>query len=364
MAPPPASSSNSSPPPPPQRASTSQNPPRTKSSQSQQQQQPERPKSRASHATASSTTSTVTMSTLHAATPISMDLSTLLPRGPLESMVNQWLFDDLPSFDVGGMVVGTAEQEAIVWMKSSGVLAGLPFVQTIFEVLDCTVTWDDGIEEGQFYEAGNGTQRVKIATITGPVHKLLQGERTALNALSRCSGVATAAREAVEVARLLGWKGWVSGTRKTTPGFRLVEKYGLLIGGAATHRLDLSQMVMLKDNHIWACQNNITQAVQTARQAAGFSQKIEVECQTVEQAIEAARAGADIVMLDNYVQPEKLKHDAATLKQQFPHVLIEASGGITVETMADYLSEHIDIVSQGKLTQGYACIDFSMKVTH
>ena len=278
--------------------------------------------------------------------------------------MNQWLFDDLPSFDVGGMVVGTAEKEAIVWMKSSGVLAGLPFVQTIFEVLDCIVTWDEGIEEGQFYEAGNGTQRVKIATITGPIHKLLQGERTALNALSRCSGVATAAREAVEVARLLGWKGWVSGTRKTTPGFRLVEKYGLLVGGAATHRMDLSQMVMLKDNHIWACNNNITQAVQTARQAAGFSQKIEVECQTVDQAVEAARAGADIVMLDNYVQPDKLKQDAATLKQQFPHVLIEASGGITVETMADYLSEHIDIVSQGKLTQGYSCIDFSMKVTH
>ena len=206
----------------------------------------------------------------------------------------------------------------------------------------------------------SGSNKLALATVVGPVNRILQGERTALNTLSRCSGVATASREAAKIAESLGWKGYTAGTRKTTPGFRIVEKYGLLVGGVATHRLDLSQMVMLKDNHIWSA-GSITKAVKLARQAAGFSQKIEVECQSKEEAVEAAKAGADIVMLDNFA-PNKLKEDAKSLKEEFPHLLIEASGGITVQTMRDYLSEHVDILSQGKLTQGYSCLDFSLKI--
>jgi nicotinate-nucleotide pyrophosphorylase (carboxylating) len=128
------------------------------------------------------------------------------------------------------------------------------------------------------------------------------------------------------------------------------------------HKKDLSQMVMLKDNHIWAC-GSITNAVKLARKAAGFSQKIEVECQSLEEAIEAAEAGADIVMLDNF-EPSQLKKDAEAFKGKFPYVLVEASGGITTKTMPDYLCPHVDIVSQGKLTQGYSCVDFSLKITH
>lgn len=121
-------------------------------------------------------------------------------------------------------------------------------------------------------------------------------------------------------------------------------------------------MVMLKDNHIWAC-GSIENAVKAARKAAGFSQKIEVECQSLEEALEAAGAGADIVMLDNF-EPAQLKKDAAFFKEKYPHVLVEASGGITTETMPDYLSPNVDIVSQGKLTQGYSCVDFSLKIIH
>jgi len=106
---------------------------------------------------------------------------------------------------------------------------------------------------------------------------------------------------------------------------------------------------------------SITQAVQLARQAAGFSQKIEVECQTLDDAMEAAQAGADIVMLDNF-GPAELKENAKKFKDEYPNVLVEASGGITVDTMQEYLSEHVDIISQGKLTQGYACLDFSLKL--
>ena len=155
----------------------------------------------------------------------------------------------------------------------------------------------------------------------GPANALLLGERTALNTLSRASGVATRARAASELARAHAWHGRVAGTRKTTPGFRVVEKYALLVGGAATHRLDLSQMVMLKDNHIWSA-GGISGAVRVARAAAGFTSKIEVECRTHEEAIEAARAGADIVMLDNF-GAEPLKAVAAKLKTEFPALVIE-----------------------------------------
>jgi len=286
--------------------------------------------------------------------------ATLLPQN-LRDVVKGWVHDDMPSFDVGGMVVGDSEKQAKLLMKSSGVLAGTPFFQTVFESLGCKVEWNDGVaKEGISHEIDG--QKLHLATVTGPVHLILRGERTALNTLSRCSGVATLSRKASDKAKAAGWKGWVAGTRKTTPGFRVVEKYGLLVGGAATHRLDLSQMVMLKDNHIWAC-GSIEKAVNLARQAAGFSQKIEVECQSLEEAMEAAGAGADIVMLDNF-EPAQLKADAAKFKETFPHVLVEASGGITIETMVDYLSGHVDVVSQGSLTQGYSAVDFSLKVVH
>ena len=126
------------------------------------------------------------------------------------------------------------------------------------------------------------------------------------------------------LANDMGWSGNVAGTRKTTPGFRLVEKYALIVGGVAPHRHDLSQMIMLKDNHV-NVMGSITKAVRKAKEAAGFSIKIEVECQSKEQAIEAATAGADIVMLDNYTA-EQIGEDSMLLKDQFPNLLIEASG--------------------------------------
>lgn len=290
-----------------------------------------------------------------------VDYQALIPEERLDDIVRQWILDDIPSFDVGSLVVGTNQQQATLWMKSPGVFAGKPFFDAVFRVLQCQVEWTADAVEGKFHADASSENKIALATVSGPVHKILQGERTGLCTISRCSGVATAARQVAEKARSLGWHGWMAGTRKTTPGFRIVEKYGLLVGGVATHRLDLSQMVMLKDNHIWSAGGSITAAVQLARGAAGFSQKIEVECQSHAQAVEAARAGADIVMLDNFA-PAQLCVDAQALKTEFPHLLVEASGGITLDTMSDYLTEHVDIVSQGALTQGYACLDYSLKI--
>ena len=163
-----------------------------------------------------------------------MDFSSLLPMN-IDSVIEGWLQDDMPSFDVGGLVVGCEEKEAQLFMKSSGVLAGKVFVEKVFHLLGCVLEWHTDIATEGDYQ--NVPGKICIATVKGPVHQLLRGERTALNTLSRCSGVATLSREASDRAKNLGWNGWVAGTRKTTPGFRVVEKYGLLVGGAATHRL-------------------------------------------------------------------------------------------------------------------------------
>lgn len=255
-------------------------------------------------------------------------------------------------------MVGDEPHHAMLLGKAAGVLAGVPFADQVFREAGCTATWL--VPEGHFITADEAAAKAPVARVEGPTRALLVAERTALNILSRCSGVATAAHTAMELARQHGWQGRVAGTRKTTPGFGLVEKYGLLVGGADTHRMDLSHMVMLKDNHIWSS-GSIASSVAKARSVAGFSTKIEVECTSEADAREAAGAGADVLMLDNYT-PAALKEVAGRLKEEWPHVTIEASGGITSATMPDFFSPHVDIISQGALTNGYATLDFSLKV--
>ena len=261
-------------------------------------------------------------------------------------------------WDIGGFVVGEDANQASLLAKAPGVLAGVPFVDAVFEVLGCEVEWQR--EEGSIITAEDAAAKLPVAIVTGPTRKLLIGERTALNILSRCSGVATATSAAVELGKAAGWHGSVAGTRKTTPGFGLIEKYGLLVGGGDTHRMDLSNMVMLKDNHIWAT-GSITASVEKARAAAGFSTKIEVECTSVQDGVEAAEAGADVIMLDNFTA-ETLPRAAKQLKDAYPNLIIEASGGITVEMLPDFFSEYVDVISQGALTNGYDTLDFSLKV--
>jgi len=210
------------------------------------------------------------------------------------SIIPSWLQEDAPSFDYGGYVVGDDCRVATLSGKSPGVLAGAPFFEEIFRQLGCTVEWN--IAEGESF---SGIPRNAIATVTGPARRLLMGERTALNLLARCSGIAYRARHIQELKFKHGFKGVIAATRKTTPGFRLVEKYGVIVGGCDTHRQDLSSMVMLKDNHIWS-KGSITSAVTAARDVCGFSLKIEVECRTEQEADEAVHAGADVIMLDNF----------------------------------------------------------------
>lgn len=251
--------------------------------------------------------------------------------------------------------MGSQEVEARLLCKTPhSILAGSPFFTAVFTELGCTVDWM--YEEG----ADSGPDAITHAVVRGPARCLLLGERPALNCLARASGIATRCSQLQAMARAGGWHGEVAGTRKTTPGFRLVEKYAMLVGNVSMHRQDLSGMVMLKDNHVWASES-ITQAVKAARSVCGFSSKIEVECRSAEEGREAACAGADIVMLDNF-QPQELHVAARALKEAFPTLVIEASGGVTQENLTMYFSPYVDIISLGCITQGCPVVDFSLKV--
>lgn len=180
---------------------------------------------------------------------------------------------------------------SIITANITGVLAGLPFAEGIFHYFDCQVQW-------KYPEGQRLAKPAIVGVIQGPSNKLLMAERTALNVLSRACGVATVANE-IATQLKPKWKGEVTGNRKTTPGFRIVEKYAMYVGGISTHRYDLSSMTMIKDNHIKA-NGNIGKSITLLRSKLGKLMKIEVECSDLKEALEAAKSGADVVMLDNF----------------------------------------------------------------
>ncbi|OMH80116.1 Nicotinate-nucleotide pyrophosphorylase [carboxylating] [Zancudomyces culisetae] len=300
-----------------------------------------------------------------------MSENLLLSTGVKQKIID-WLSEDIPSFDYGGHVVGNEVKTADLFCKKKA-LKNNTFYCTSTLLSLKILTWIEWYyQEGEEIDVDKSeSKRIAVAKVTGPVNKLLQGERVALNLIARCSGIATKARKLAELAKQHGYNGLVAGTRKTTPGFRIVEKYGMLVGGIDGHRMDLSSMIMLKDNHVWAT-GSITKAVESAKRVGGFSVKIEVECRSLDEAKEAIQAGADIVMLDNF-KGKELVSAAALLKEYCcsgdlssgrSGVLIEASGGITENNIAEYFSDSVDIISMGNITQDVNHIDFSLKVTH
>lgn len=289
----------------------------------------------------------------------------LLPaNGQWKQDVTNWLQEDVPSFDYGGFVVGSARKEATLLCKQDGILCGVPFAQEVFKQCQLDVEW--------LYKEGDELQPSKIdsgklpvARVSGEARNILLAERTALNLISRSSGIATASRKTVTTARRVGYKGIIAGTRKTTPGLRRLEKYSMVVGGCDSHRYDLSSMVMLKDNHIWSL-GSITKAVQSAREACGFAVKIEVECQTEKEADEAIEAGADVIMLDNFTH-DSLKVCAQSLKSKWQgkkQFLLECSGGLKLDNLESYLCPEIDVYSTSSIHQGTGVIDFSLKLDH
>lgn len=292
-------------------------------------------------------------------------LSDLLPvSSQWKNKITSWIQEDIPDFDYGGYVVGNRHQTASLFCKSDGILCGIPFAQEVYEQCELKVEWhfkEATLLEPSHTESG----KIKVASISGPAKNILQAERLSLNILSRCSGIATQSYYTIQRARKASYKGIIAGTRKTTPGLRLLEKYSMLVGGIDMHRYDLSQMIMLKDNHIWAT-GSITKAIESARNVGGFSHKIEVEVQSEDAANEAIQAGADVIMLDNF-DHDKLRIVAQSIKQKWngkKNFLLECSGGLTIDNIEEFLCNDIDIYSTSSVHQGCKVIDYSLKIDH
>lgn len=244
------------------------------------------------------------------------------------------------------------EGEVQLICKEDGIIAGLQIFERVFTLLDPQTQVDFLVKDGD--KVTNGQLMGKVH---GDIRVLLSGERTALNYLQRMSGIATYTRQ---VAKLLeGSKVTLLDTRKTTPNCRVFEKYAVRVGGGCNHRYNLSDGVLLKDNHIGAA-GSVTKAVQMAKAYAPFVRKIEIEVETLEQVKEAVEAGADIIMLDN-MTPEVMKQAVELIDGR---AQTECSGNITKENIQKIREIGVDFVSSGALTHSAPILDISMKNLH
>ena len=289
-----------------------------------------------------------------------------------DSKIEQWLREDVGHHDVTNQVPGETTGRLVA--KESGVVAGIEAARAVFEYLGVTVT--DSALPGDRIDAGD-----TVLSVEGAARDVLRGERVAVNITGHASGVATKTRHAVDAAREVDRRETadvpssgaarresdsdsvrIAGTRKTTPGLRGVEKRAIVAGGGDTHRLDLSHLVMVKDNHV--AEMGLERAVEQFRERASFATKIEAEVEDPEYAPRAAESGADIVLLDNMSPAETeeavglLRGTAVDLGRE---VLAEASGGITVADVPAYAATGVDVISMGSLTHSAPTLDYSFR---
>ena len=268
-----------------------------------------------------------------------------------DQLIRMALQEDITSEDVStNAVMPTATKGTVELIaKEDGVIAGLDIYARVFTILDEKTEIDFYCKDGDEVKKGE-----LMATVTGDIRVLLSGERVALNYLQRMSGIATYTRQ---VAKLLeGSKVTLLDTRKTTPNCRVFEKYAVRVGGGCNHRYNLSDGVLLKDNHIGAA-GSVTKAIQMAKAYAPFVRKIEIEVETLEQVKEAVEAGADIIMLDN-MTPEVMKQAVELIDGR---AQTECSGNITKENIQKIREIGVDFVSSGALTHSAPILDISMK---
>ena len=271
-----------------------------------------------------------------------------------DKLILQALEEDITSEDISTNAVMPKEQmgEVDLICKEDGVIAGLWVFERVFTLLDPNVTVSLSVKDGDEVKKGQ-----KMGTVAGDIRVLLSGERTALNYLQRMSGIATYTRS---VAKLLeGSKTKLLDTRKTTPNMRIFEKYAVRAGGGYNHRYNLSDGVLLKDNHIGAA-GSVRKAVEMAREYAPFVRKIEIETENLDMVREAVEAGADIIMLDN-MSPEMMRDAVAYIDGR---AKTECSGNVTKENVAQLAAVGVDYISSGALTHSAPILDISLKNLH
>ena len=271
-----------------------------------------------------------------------------------DQLIHMALQEDITSEDVSTNAVMRSAVKGTVDLiaKEDGIIAGLDVYARVFQILDEKTEVHFNFKDGDAVKKGD-----LLATVNGDIRVLLSGERVALNYLQRMSGIATYTSQ---VAKLLeGSKVTLLDTRKTTPNCRVFEKYAVRVGGGCNHRYNLSDGVLLKDNHIGAA-GSVAKAVAMAKEYAPFVRKIEIEVETMDQVKEAVEAGADIIMLDN-MTPEMMKEAVNFIDGR---AQTECSGNITKENIQKILETGVDFVSSGALTHSAPILDISMKNLH
>lgn len=271
-----------------------------------------------------------------------------------DELIRSALAEDVTNEDVSTACIlrERKEGEADLLCKQDGVIAGLPVFARVFAILDDKTEVTFFAKDGDHVKKGQ-----KLAQVRGDMRAILTGERTALNYLQRMSGIAT---YTANVVRLLeGSSLRLVDTRKTTPNMRIFEKYAVRIGGGGNHRYNLSDAILLKDNHIGAA-GGVRQAIAKAKAYAPFTMKIEVETETLDMVKEAVEAGADIIMLDNMTH-EQMKQAVALIAGR---AVVEISGNVTAENIEKLKDIGADIVSSGALTHSAPILDVSLKNLH
>jgi len=277
----------------------------------------------------------------------------LLPR--IDTLIDLALEEDAAFGDVTSESIFTPDQSASARIHAGQdlTLCGIEIARRVFERVDPSVRFKPACRDGQRIKKGR-----TLLSVSGPVISLLTAERTALNFLQRLSGIASLSQRFAAAARQSGSSMRIVDTRKTTPGWRALEKYAVRCGGCFNHRASLSEHVLIKDNHI-AAAGSIGQAVMRARRRAPHGAKIEVEAASLPQVKAALKAGAEIILLDN-MKPQQIKAAVSMINGA---ALVEVSGGVRLETVADFALPGVDVISVGALTHSATAVDISMTLS-
>jgi nicotinate-nucleotide pyrophosphorylase (carboxylating) len=282
-------------------------------------------------------------------------MTSIAPLNPMliEDVINRTLAEDLGrAGDITTLatIPASARARAVIAARESGVIAGSDLAIAAFRRLDQSIRFDTHIADGAFVSKGD----VALA-IEGPARAILSAERTALNFMGRLSGIASLTARYVE--KVKHTKARIVCTRKTTPGLRAFEKHAVRCGGGFNHRFGLDDAILIKDNHI-AVAGGVINALRAAKAFAGHLVKIEIEVDTLDQLDEVIREGADVVLLDN-MTPAQLKDAVARVKG---NMLTEASGGVTLESVAAIAESGVDMISVGALTHSARVLDLGLDI--
>lgn len=270
----------------------------------------------------------------------------------LNSELERFIQEDLGPYDLSCTLVPEREVEAVIFAKEECTLAGIDIARSIFKYFGLLATTSHN--DGDQVQAGE-----IVFSLKGNSISMLRSERLSLNFLGHLSGIATMTRKCVKIVTLLS-DARVACTRKTTPGIRSLEKMAVMAGGGDTHRFSLSDCIMLKDNHIKLM--GFEAAISEAKKKASFTQKIEVEVESMEEALLVAGLGVDIIMLDN-MSPGEVLRTVQSLKKAGlkDHVIIEVSGNINIDNLEEYAKTGVDVISMGSLIHGARWMDLSME---